>query len=524
MVKESKRFETRQNTEKHYNWDNISKKWENYLDNVELTGLQGKWDVPLQPVQEIREDELPPDTTAYDFVTQLAGMHMGNNEQFLSSNVITDCIHDLDYGFKIVGMQNKGVTKKDIVQQLNAYIKNHNFAVHAQKNEDKLTQEDYINYANMKGQSLMNSLFIGPYRQDDGWGMSARDYIRSIATQTENLTTRPYFYTGQSVEISDDAFKYEKNVYDKYDVIYQELLPHNMSITSAAKNGYFSTWKLPTLQIQLCQDTEPVRLACVPSKQEAKSVKESGVKTKCKVVSGALDLDFLKENADHKINMQKSIDRSFKFYYVGEFVERKNLADVVTAFNLAFRDNENVSLIIKTSVPGKGAGDGQRMVKQALAQHKKMLNIGQVRDEFVITERLSDKDLIGLHNACDCFVMASYGEAFCRPAAEALVLGKTPIVTDHTGMTDFVNKKNGFIISSQKTPVVTSQRTLADSFDIYNANSYWYRPNIYVLVDHMRQVYEMNKKDRKTLEEKRQLGKESMDQFSYETIGKKLCS
>ena len=65
----------------------------------------------------------------------------------------------------------------------------------------------------------MNSLFIGPYRQDDGWGMSARDYIKSIATQTENITARPYFYTGQSVEISEDIAKYEKNVYPKYDVI-----------------------------------------------------------------------------------------------------------------------------------------------------------------------------------------------------------------------------------------------------------------------------------------------------------------
>jgi glycosyltransferase involved in cell wall biosynthesis len=237
-----------------------------------------------------------------------------------------------------------------------------------------------------------------------------------------------------------------------------------------------------------------------------------------------LDLDFLKENADHKLNMQKSIDRSFKFYHVGEFVERKNLIDVVTAFNLAFRDNENVSLIIKTSVPGKSSGEGQRIVKQALNQHKQMLNIGQTRDEFVITERLSDKDLIGLHNACDCFVMASHGEAFCRPAAEALVLGKTPIVTDHTGMTDFVNKKNGFVISSQKTPVISAQRTLANSFDIYNANSYWYRPNIYVMIDHMRTVYEMSKKERKTLEEKRQIGRESMDQFSYQTIGKKICN
>jgi len=67
--------------------------------------------------------------------------------------VITDAIHYLDYGFRIMGMQNKGITKKDIVQQLNMHIKNHNFAVHAQRNEDKLTPEDFINYANMKGQS-----------------------------------------------------------------------------------------------------------------------------------------------------------------------------------------------------------------------------------------------------------------------------------------------------------------------------------------------------------------------------------
>jgi glycosyltransferase involved in cell wall biosynthesis len=372
----------------------------------------------------------------------------------------------------------------------------------------------------------MNSLFIGPYRQDDGWGMSARDYIKSIATQTENITTRPYFYTGQSVEVSEDIAKYEKNVYPKYDVIYQELLPQSMCITDTVKKnvGIFNM-EITNLADSICQNIlNNLDLVCVPSKQEAKSVKESGVKTKCKVISGALDLDFLKENADHKLFMQKSIDRSFKFYYIGEFVERKNLADVVTAFNLAFRDNENVSLIIKTSVPGKSTGEGQKIVKQALNQHKQMLNIGKTRDEFVITERLSDKDLVGLHNACDCFVMASHGEAFCRPAAEALVLGSTPIVTDHTGMTDFVNKKNGFVISSQKTPVIAAQRTLASSFDIYNANSYWYRPNIYVMIEHMRTVYEMSKKERKTLEEKRQIGRESMDQFSYQTIGKKICN
>ena len=373
----------------------------------------------------------------------------------------------------------------------------------------------------------MNALFVGPYRQDDGWGKSARDYIRSILTQTENLTIRPYFYTGESIDIDPSIAKYEKTEFDNYDVIYQELLPHNMSINNAAnkKNVGIFNMEITNIAESVSQNIlNNLDLVCVPSKQEAKSLKESGVKTKVKVVSGALDLEFLKKNAEHKINMQKSIARTFKFYYIGEFVERKNLADVITAFNLAFRNNENVSLIIKSSIPGRNPSESQRLIKESINKHKEMLNIGPTHEEYLLTERLSEEDMIGLHNACDCFVMPSLGEAYCRPAAEALVLGKTPIVTDHTGMTDFVNKNNGFIISSQKTPVITGQRTLANSFDIYNANSYWYRPNVYVLVDHMKQVFEMSKKDKKTLEEKRQLGRDSIDQFSYENIGKKLCN
>jgi len=373
----------------------------------------------------------------------------------------------------------------------------------------------------------MNALFIGPYRQNDGWGMSARDYIKSILTQNSNLTTRPYFYTGQSEKNIDPIIEAcENTTFDKYDILYQELLPQNMTITKRVKKnvGIFNM-EITDLSSSVSQNVlNNMDLVLVPSKQEAKSIKESGVKTKCKVISGALDVEFIKRHKDHKLKIHPKIEKSFVFYYIGEFVERKNLTDLITAFNLAFRNNENVSLVVKTSVPGKNSGEGLNIVKNAIAAHKQRLNIGKCRDEYIVTERLSDADLIGLHNASDCFVMPSFGEAYCRPAAEALVLGKTPIVTDHTGMTDFVNKKNGFIISSQKYPVITNTRTLSEQFDFYNANSYWYRPNVYVMIDHMQQVYQMYKKDRKAYEEKQQLGIDSIDQFTYENIGKKICN
>ena len=151
-VKESKRFESRQNTEKHYNWDNIAKKWEAYLDKVELTGLQGQWNQPIQPISEIGPDEFS-NLQGYDYVAAVAGSRFGGIPSILSSNIVTNLMQNLDYGFRIVGMQNQQFTKEDVLKNLNAFIKNNNFASNAMQNIDKLTQEDYINYANMKGQS-----------------------------------------------------------------------------------------------------------------------------------------------------------------------------------------------------------------------------------------------------------------------------------------------------------------------------------------------------------------------------------
>jgi hypothetical protein len=44
----------------------------------------------------------------------------------------------------------------------------------------------------------MNVLFVGPYRQNDGWGMATKSYIRAVATKCPNLTIRPVFLASAS--------------------------------------------------------------------------------------------------------------------------------------------------------------------------------------------------------------------------------------------------------------------------------------------------------------------------------------
>jgi len=372
----------------------------------------------------------------------------------------------------------------------------------------------------------MNVLFVGPYRQQDGWGLATQSYIRAVASQKHNLTTRPVFLGAPSNIIADDILAYENSLYDSYDVVIQKTLPHGLFYNKKFKKN-IGLFVLETNNISNSScifNINQMDEVWVPSKQEQKCLVKSGVTKPIKVISQPLDTDFIKANKNHTLDLHSLVKKTFKFYFIGEYVERKNIRALVAAFHLAFDISQPVSLIIKTNISNMSPADSQRAIEKDIEAVKKQLNINQkYKQEIIITDRLSDKDIVGLHNSCDCFIMPSFGEAFCRPAAEALVLGKTPIVTDNTGMIDYVNHDNGFVVQSHRTPVLLNQRTLSEEYDIYNANEYWYRINMYDLIEKMRSVYLMNKNEKKKLEEKRLLGINNIDQFSYQHIGDNLC-
>lgn len=147
-LREQKSFETRMLTEKHYNWDDIAKRWENYFDNVKLTGLQGKWDAALPDMEEIKS--IPQHiTNNNDMIAYLVSRHLPNH-QIASSMLMLNMIKDCDYGFVQNGLSTEGYGIKNAVDTLNMLIKNHNVSQSAKANIDKLPQEDFIAYAHMK--------------------------------------------------------------------------------------------------------------------------------------------------------------------------------------------------------------------------------------------------------------------------------------------------------------------------------------------------------------------------------------
>ena len=166
------------------------------------------------------------------------------------------------------------------------------------------------------------------------------------------------------------------------------------------------------------------------------------------------------------------------------------------AFHLEFEYNEPVSLLIKSNKYGLTPEECVQKLKemsQAVKENLKLYPDEQLyKEELFVTDYLSDNQIIQLHRACDCFVMPSYGEAWCIPAFDAMGFGKTPICTDIGGMSDFLSDGAGLLVSSTQEPVFG----MTDTFqDICSSREDWAQINVRDQQKKMRSVYEFQQHD-----------------------------
>jgi glycosyltransferase involved in cell wall biosynthesis len=340
----------------------------------------------------------------------------------------------------------------------------------------------------------MNILYIGPYRQADGWGEAAHDYVMALHTTPHNLTIRPiYMASSLRQQIPKIIPKLETTKYDHYDVVIQHVLPHLVEYVHGSKNVCLSMFETGSLEY-----TEwPRKLNClidelwVPSIQEKCDLMNSGVKIPIHNIGAAIDVTKFEKTHDMSRWLEYGLGDTFNFYFIGEYIPRKNLDALVVAFHREFSPDEPVNLILKVNKGGMTSTELANHLGKELTGLKKSLHLYQhvemYKNDYLLTEYVPEAALYGLHQVCDCFVMPSRGEAFCRPAIDAMGFGNTPIVTNGTGMTSFINT--------------------------------WSEIDILHLQRAMRTAYERRPLERARMQE---AGRAKVQEFSYENIGKAI--
>ena len=320
----------------------------------------------------------------------------------------------------------------------------------------------------------MKVLYVGCYRDGTGWGNAAIDYILSMDKAGIEVVPRPLRLDNTSGYVPQRIEELEERSSTGADICIQHVLPHLMEYSPKFKKN-IALYATETSNFKDSDWARKINMmdeAWVINNQMVQASKDSGITIPIKVVPHATDFS------------------KFVFYTIADLNRRKNLEALIKAFHMEFEPSESVSLLIKTSQYGLKPDEVANKLKDVSNAIKiglkKFSSVQEYKEDLMITDYLSPKDMNRLHATGDCFVMPSYGEAWCIPAVDAMGFGKTPICTNTGGMKDFI-KDGGFLVEGVMEPVFGMTRTFKN---LFTCNEDWCSVSIRGLMEVMRHVYE----------------------------------
>lgn len=358
----------------------------------------------------------------------------------------------------------------------------------------------------------MNILYVGNFHDGTGYARACCESAVALDAAGANVVCRPLTFNGGRKPCPVRILQLEdKPLPERIDAVVQHTLPSAMAYDGRcglnvahfyyeASHFLSSGWSLRLNQMDLVVTTPGI---------SADSCRESFVKTP--TVALPLPSDPSRYCASYNAPswlLPYLHEEKFIFYTVSENVRRKNLGGLIKAFLVAFQATDPVVLVVKTG------GDGRKVYAmiQELAQGMKLCRHPEV---VVVTDHLSDQELMGLHSHAGCFVQASCGEAWSYPAFDALAMGKTPIVPDTETYRSYVTDQTGYLVPTYTEPCSGGAD---EAPDLYRADELWQVPMTRGLADAMQRAYQ---EDRQR-EAKSSLGLDVAYRFTPERVGMTL--
>jgi len=153
-------------------------------------------------------------------------------------------------------------------------------------------------------------------------------------------------------------------------------------------------------------------------------------------------------------------------------IHRKNPIGAINAFKLAFEENQNLFLIVKTRNFDEDV-DAVEALESAIANHDGIL---------WIDGSLPKDNLAYLFEKADCFISLHKSEGFGLAMAQAMMAGKPCIASAWSANLDYMDEECALLVPCQKVPV--------DDEDLIATckEAYWGEPDIKVATAHMLEI------------------------------------
>ncbi|WCP67279.1 glycosyltransferase [Vibrio tubiashii] len=157
------------------------------------------------------------------------------------------------------------------------------------------------------------------------------------------------------------------------------------------------------------------------------------------------------------------------------WLTRKNPVAAVKAYINAFVSDDlesKTKLVIKTMNLNHDDVNWLEVIKLISGRN----------DVIIIDEVMSRQETVNLINACDCYISLHRSEGFGRIIAEAMLLGKSVVVSDFSGSQDFCNENNSYLVEGKLVGLKRGDY-------IFDEGQFWFDASIDSAIEQLRIVH-----------------------------------
>ena len=329
------------------------------------------------------------------------------------------------------------------------------------------------------------TLFMAKAGGPSGFARVARGYMRGLTDNGVKVYFEPLDTVLDSVESTPDekinALFCERGDMNMPQIIWGQA-PYFIKNSGDYKIGHceFEATEAPEVWTKYCNMMDEL---WVPTEWDRKKFVKAGVNVPIYVIHQGLDPDYFHPDYAPMVTDAKE---SFKFLVNASWFPRKNLHNLIVAFQSEFRKGEDVCLIVKTINLGLNEGIPNEL--------KKIPNDPDSANVYVKEEEIEDYKMPSLYTMSDCFVLPTRGEGWGLPIYEALACGLPVITTGYGAPFEVLKDFNGDPLPG--VHFVDFTEVMASDPYVYMENKKWAEPNMIQFAEKMRYCFNHRKEEK----------------------------
>lgn len=370
----------------------------------------------------------------------------------------------------------------------------------------------------------MKVLYLSHMKENSGWANAATEQILALDAVGVDVVCRNITLTQDKQDVHPRLRELESKSTAGCTHCIQHVLPHHLVGTDHfEKNITFTELESTSIKdVSWLEHLKMMDEVWVPNRNLRDSLKEDGI-SKVNVIHHPCDIERYKRKYP-PINIPQA-DGKFKFYYIGDLNDRKNIESIIRCFHSEFNPSEPVTLILKVRKFGHSSDQVKHIIDQKILKVKNGLrmynSINGYGKDIVIADDISNENICSLHQYGDCFVSPTHGEAWSIPAFDAMAFGSFVIASDYGGPRDFLTDyTNSARVRGQLSICECSDAAFPN---IFTGREYWFQPCEKEVRSSMRYAYNRYQENPISFEKEcKQLGMQTANRFTYEAIGNKM--